>query len=184
MNCLQHVDTAAVMTCSRCTAGICRECVEQGITLNEQPVCPGCAPQVLAENIRAVRGERRKAQICLALGGVLMFVGIIGALSGFVAGKADAGANAIICIIFFFGLAGLPSVWAGMRGSDADRAADRVLLQTGNGGGVLVGFIVKLLLGFAFGTIVAPLNALRNARTLAFTSTELRNSAALLAQYS
>ena len=184
MNCLQHADTAAVMTCSRCTAGICRECVEHGITVNEQPVCPGCAPQALAENIRAVKGERRKAMIFLTLGGALMLVGIIGALGGYVAGKADAGANAIICIIFFFGLAGLPSVWGGMRGSDADRAADRVLLETGNGGGVLIGFIIKLLMGFAFGTIVAPLNAWRNARTLSFTSTELRNSTALLAHYS
>lgn len=105
-----------------------------------------------------------------------MGFGLLTAVAALVKGGPSAQSNALANIIICFGLAGLPNTWAGMRGSDSDRAADRVLLMSGNGGGVLIGFIIKLCLGFIFGAIIAPINAFRFYRSFAASSREIASN--------
>ncbi len=181
MNCLRHASNPAVAACSHCGVGMCADCVNAAATRDAKPVCSGCAPALIKESIMEHSRVRIKSAVCLVLTGLLMGLGIVTAGAALVKGGGGAVSNAVFNIVICFGIAGLPNAWAGMRGSESDRAVDRALLSSGNGGGVLIGLIIKLCFGFIFGTIIAPFNAYRFYRSFSNSGREIAECQRLLA---
>lgn len=182
MNCFRHTEHPAVTICEKCKLGMCVDCSQSGITLDDKPVCRNCAKPVLEDKLKQLAAFRGKTLSKLIVAIVLYVLGIIGFVvmtttlpsSGHF--QSQQLPSFMLLFLFWygcFGAAGCLSSGGFIQRLFAPGAAHI-------GGGVTLLFL--LFFYFGFGVIIAPFNMLRLRNDLKNTENIIANDRALLTQ--
>ena len=174
MHCSVHEDAESVATCFECGAAMCEACREHCIVVKgSHMLCPECAPEALRKNLHKAEEARTRSIKALASCLALMLAGIAYTLfSYFTGGSAQ---NILIAAVFFFGIAGLPTLWITLRAEDEDGNKAPVALPE---------FAKKAMITFSFGLIGAPLISFLTYKAMRHFEEEIKNCEQLLQTYS
>ncbi|MGN0036763.1 MAG: TonB family protein [Bacteroidaceae bacterium] len=151
MNCFFHEDRPAVATCAQCHVGLCRDCVNNAITLDGQPLCPNCGKSIVMERIGEAQKDKTWSLVKFIFSGVFLGIGL----------SALAGGADIMHVWIVSGVAGLPTAFSMTRRSREQRMMDdihdRYETDMMN---LLFGWIMRLLLKLVFVIGLAPICAI------------------------
>lgn len=162
MNCYEHPEVGAVIQCTNCSKGLCRDCAG----LHETPLCQACANQIISNAIsdaknlhKEIKRQQVKSVLAIIWASILMLFGIYAAV-----GRIDMG-DWWFQIIIFFGFGSLP--WLIGKSSNKVETtesqlkkirSDMLTLSFGPGAatGKLFGNLVVVLISFVFAAILTP----------------------------
>lgn len=151
MNCYFHENKPAVATCAQCNVGLCRDCVNNAITLNGRPLCPNCSKPIILEELQNAQKDRTWALVKFIFSGFFLSVGL-----SFFSSGAD-----IMQVWIISGVAGIPTAFKATRRSREQRIMDEVhdryerdLVN------LMFGWAMRLLIKLFFMIVLAPICAI------------------------
>ncbi|MDL2209265.1 hypothetical protein LJC26_00455 [Desulfovibrio sp. OttesenSCG-928-O18] len=174
----EHGDAPAKEHCAFCEIEIREADLPLAIVRNDDVICPQCAPQALRDNIAQAKKIKSRALTAIIIAAALMFVGLFSAYTGVGRPAGDSTEATLLTIIFFFGVAALPSVWY----SVLERGLSRPLLLPGTPGMVLR-LVAHMCLAFVLGIFLAPMSVLQNLKALKNLDAQIAGCETLLKNY-
>lgn len=156
MKCYQHNVLDAVATCQACGRGLCVECSD----VFQPPFCSGCGEEAVknhAEEVMATRSSMKfsafKAGVGILWNGFFLFAGLVLACIWYSNGLSWG--EIIVNLIICWGVSGLP--WVLTQGLLSNKGSTTVVMDTQSWLiGSVIGFILKLVMGFLIGAVASP----------------------------
>lgn len=179
MICEKHPGETITEHCSGCGADLCDKCLTRCIGIGEMTLCPDCAPDALRNNIEEAENAKKMAFKAVFVSVALMIVGCMAAYVAYTAGGQDAMFAATLSIVLFFGLARLYSVSMEVRATRQKLTAMGLPLD-----GLTKEALAKVIMAILFGAFIAPWTTLRLLAITQHADKEIKNSQALLDEYS
>ena len=177
MNCFFHENKPAVATCAQCHVGLCRDCVNNAITLDDKPLCPSCGKSIVMDRINDAQKDKTWALVKFIFSGFFLGIGL----------AAFAGGADIMQVWIISGVAGIPTAFKATRRSREQRIMDEVhdryerdIIN------LMFGWVMRLLIKLVFMIGLAPICAtytcISNLIKFFSSKTTIRTYADLLAQ--
>ena len=150
MNCFFHENKPAVATCAQCHVGLCRDCVNNAITLDDKPLCPSCGKSIVMDRINDAQKDKTWALVKFIFSGFFLGIGL----------AAFAGGADIMQVWIISGVAGIPTAFKATRRSREQRIMDEVhdryerdIIN------LMFGWVMRLLIKLVFMIGLAPICA-------------------------
>lgn len=150
MNCFFHENKPAVTTCAQCNVGLCRDCVNNAITLDDKPLCPSCGKSIVMDRINDAQKDKTWALVKFIFSGFFLGIGL----------AAFAGGADIMQVWIISGVAGIPTAFKATRRSREQRIMDEVhdryerdIIN------LMFGWVMRLLIKLVFMIGLAPICA-------------------------
>lgn len=151
MNCFFHENKPAVATCAQCNVGLCRDCVNNAITLDDRPLCPSCGKSIVMERLKDAQKDKMWALVKFIFSGFFLGIGL-----AVFAGGAD-----IMQVWIISGVAGIPTAFKATRRSREQRIVDDVHDRYESDMiNLMFGWVMRLLIKLVFMIGLAPICAI------------------------
>ena len=151
MKCILHTSEDAVGTCAKCGAGLCSNCFASSeYTFNNKPMCANCNLATMRELQGNAQSEARAHMVRLVVNAIFVGLGVAGYIQTHEA-------------IQYFGIAALgafPAMWRATKPSLKEEVKDAIQEAAGDFSSTFIGFIMRVVLCFAIGGVVAPFTIL------------------------
>lgn len=180
MNCVNHTDTPAVTSCVQCATGMCRDCIEAGITVDSKSMCAQCAPGALRNAIAQLKSQRWRNKLKFGVTAGIICIGFYYAAKYLLGDEPGKGTYAFLTILFFFGLAGALGT---LLREEVNVTGHALLFAVGRPDVSAMVGLFNLVAALVLGIFIAPKNMYRYFTTFRFCDKTIGEYEQLLARF-
>lgn len=73
MNCAFHNELAAVAACQNCSVGLCNECIDKGLRIDNKPTCKKCSLEYINTALDELDTEKAKIKTRKIIWTIILF---------------------------------------------------------------------------------------------------------------
>lgn len=105
MNCAFHNELAAVAACQNCSVGLCNECIDKGLRIDNKPTCKKCSLEYINTTLDELDTEKAKIKTRKIIWTIILVLGAAFVIYDFFI-NPDGKEGLFLVGFFIWGLAG------------------------------------------------------------------------------